>query len=44
MAEAADPLDYYPFRRPNHYNAKGHRVVADTVLRALNLDLAGTRP
>ncbi len=30
-----DPLSLFPFRRPGHYTAAGHRVVADAVLEAL---------
>jgi GDSL-like lipase/acylhydrolase family protein len=30
-----DPLSMFPFRRPGHYNAAGHRVVAKAVLDAL---------
>jgi lysophospholipase L1-like esterase len=30
-----DPLSMFPFRRPGHYNAAGHRVVAEAVLDAL---------
>ena len=30
-----DPLSFFPFRRPGHYNAAGHRVVAEAVLKAL---------
>ena len=30
-----NPLSMFPFRRPGHYNAAGHRVVADAVLEAL---------
>ena len=30
-----DPLSLFPFRRFGHYNEEGHRLVADTVLRAL---------
>ena len=31
-----DPLSLFPFRRPGHYNAAGHRVVAEAVLEALS--------
>jgi hypothetical protein len=30
-----DPLSFFPFRRPGHYNAAGHRAVAEAVLKAL---------
>jgi hypothetical protein len=30
-----DPLSFFPFRRPGHYNAPAHRVVAEAVLKAL---------
>ncbi len=30
-----DPLSLFPFRRRNHYNAAGYRLVADHVLRVL---------
>jgi GDSL-like Lipase/Acylhydrolase family len=30
-----DPLSMFPFRRPGHYNAAGHRTVAGAVLDAL---------
>jgi hypothetical protein len=30
-----DPLSLFPFRRPGHYNAAGHRIVAEVVLEAL---------
>ena len=30
-----DPLSLFPFRRPGHYNEKGHRVVADALITAL---------
>ena len=30
-----DPLSMFPFRRPGHYNAAGHRTVAEAVLDAL---------
>jgi hypothetical protein len=33
---SGDPLSLFPFRRPGHYNAPGHRVVADAVLEALS--------
>jgi hypothetical protein len=33
---AHDPLSLFPFRRPGHYNAAGHRIVADAVLEALS--------
>lgn len=32
-----DTLSLYPFREPNHYNEKGHKVVADEVLKALRI-------
>jgi hypothetical protein len=28
-------LSFFPFRRPGHYNAAGHRAVAEAVLKAL---------
>jgi hypothetical protein len=28
-----DPLRFFPFRQPGHYNAEGHGLVAETVLR-----------
>jgi hypothetical protein len=34
-----DPLSLFPFRRFGHYNEEGHRLVAETVLRAM---LTGT--
>ena len=36
-----DPLSLFPFRRPGHYNAAGHRIVAEVVLKALPT-IAGT--
>jgi len=30
------PLSLFPFRRPGHYNEKGHRLVADEVLKAMS--------
>ena len=33
----ADPLSLFPFREPGHYNEKGHRLVADEVLKTLFL-------
>jgi lysophospholipase L1-like esterase len=37
-----DPLSLFPFREPNHYNEKGHRIVADEVLKVLRVsDPAG---
>jgi hypothetical protein len=30
-----DPLALFPFRRFGHYNEKGHRLVAEELLRAL---------
>lgn len=33
----ADPLSLYPLREPNHYNEKGHKIVADEVLKALRI-------
>jgi hypothetical protein len=30
-----DPLSLFPFRRFGHYNEEGHRVVAETVLKAI---------
>ena len=32
---AGDPLALFPFRQDGHYNEKGHRLVADAVLREL---------
>jgi len=31
-----DPLSLFPFRSSGHYNEAGHRLVADTVIRALS--------
>jgi hypothetical protein len=31
-----DPLSLFPFRRFGHYNERGHRIVAATILRALS--------
>ncbi len=31
-----DPLNLFPFRREGHYNEEGYRIVADTILAALN--------
>jgi hypothetical protein len=31
-----DPLALFPFRINGHYNEKGHRLVADEVVRALS--------
>jgi hypothetical protein len=31
----SDPLSLFPFRGPIHYNAKGHRLVAEKVIEAL---------
>ena len=34
-----DPLSLYPFRNPyNHYNAKGYRLVGETIAKRLNRD------
>jgi hypothetical protein len=33
--ETGDPLALFPFRRFGHYNEAGHRLVAETVLKAL---------
>jgi hypothetical protein len=40
---SGDPLGLFPFRRRGHYNADGHRLVAETVLRtiAISTDAAG---
>ena len=34
----SDPLAYFPFRQYGHYNAAGHKFVADEILRKLPLD------
>jgi hypothetical protein len=31
-----DPLSLFPFRRFHHYNEKGHRIVAEEVLKAIS--------
>ncbi|MBK8277210.1 MAG: hypothetical protein IPK92_15665 [Nitrospira sp.] len=31
-----DPVGLFPFRRMNHYNVAGHRLVGEEVLRALD--------
>jgi hypothetical protein len=31
-----DPLSLFPFRRFGHYNERGHRIVAETILRTLS--------
>lgn len=35
FSKERDPLALFPFRRLNHYNAKGHQMVAERVLQAL---------
>ena len=35
--QEADPLDLFPFRIRGHYNERGHRVVAEAVLRSMSL-------
>jgi hypothetical protein len=32
-----DPLELFPFRRRGHYNEKGHRLVAETVLQSISV-------
>ena len=32
----SDPLSLFPFREPGHYNEKGHRLVAQEVLKVLS--------
>ena len=39
--ETGDPLAQFPFRRFGHYNEAGHRLVAETVLKAIASDEAG---
>lgn len=34
----SDPLSLFPYRRPGHYNAKGYRLVADTISRRVRND------
>jgi hypothetical protein len=36
FAAQSDPLALFPFRLEGHYNAKGHRLVAEEVLRSIN--------
>lgn len=31
----SDPLSIFPFREPGHYNEKGHRLVAEEVLKTI---------
>ncbi|MEW6298837.1 MAG: hypothetical protein AB1671_14050 [Thermodesulfobacteriota bacterium] len=31
-----DPLSLFPYRKEGHYNARGHRLVAETVLQAIS--------
>jgi hypothetical protein len=33
----SDPLALFPFRAHGHYNARGHRVVAEEVLKLLSV-------
>jgi hypothetical protein len=33
---SGDPLSLFPFRSSGHYNEAGHKLVADTVIRALS--------
>jgi hypothetical protein len=35
--QQADALDLFPFRIRGHYNERGHRVVAETVLKSVTL-------
>jgi hypothetical protein len=35
--QVADPLSLFPFRQFGHYNEKGHRLVAETVLQSLSV-------
>ncbi len=39
-----DPLSLFPFRRRGHYNDEGHRLVGETVLRALAAPSERTAP
>ena len=34
----SDALSLFPYRRPGHYNAKGYRLVADTISRRVRSD------
>jgi hypothetical protein len=36
FAAQADPLSLFPFKRLGHYNEKGHRLVADEVLKSIS--------
>ena len=31
-----DPPSLFPFRRPNHYNELGHRLIADSIIKSLS--------
>ena len=33
-----DPLSLYPFRRTNHYNAEGYRLIAEAIGKRLKAD------
>jgi hypothetical protein len=35
---SGDPLALFPFRRPGHYNEKGHRLIGEAVLQKLILE------
>ena len=39
MAEDPDPLSFIPLRMPNHFNGKGYRIIADSILPYLAKDL-----
>jgi len=36
FAAQADPLSLFPFQRSGHYNEKGHRLVANEVLKSIS--------
>jgi hypothetical protein len=36
FARQTDPVGLFPFRRSNHYNVQGHRLVGEEVLRVLH--------
>ena len=33
-----DPLSLFPFRKYNHYNAEGYKLVAEAIVKQLKLD------
>lgn len=38
LEATGDPLDHFPYRLLGHYNAKGHRLLAETVIEEAGLD------